>query len=294
MASADRKQTKQVELSEVARYLEEHAELPLSLSTLAKRFGVAAQQLHRQFFAQFGVTPKAFQDAARARAFKRGLKSGERVTDAIIDAGYGSTSRSHMAAARHLGMTPKRYRAGGAGEQLHYLAKPSALGWMLMAASRRGICFVQFGASEAELMTRLQEEFPNASLTLSEAGDGEPISDWMRALDAHLEARAPRPELPLDLRGTAFQIRVWRFLLGLDRGEVISYSELAKGIEAPRAVRAAASACAANRIAVLVPCHRVLRGDGGMGGYRWGLERKRSLLAMERATGAASGHPGTG
>jgi AraC family transcriptional regulator of adaptative response/methylated-DNA-[protein]-cysteine methyltransferase len=156
-----------------------------------------------------------------------------------------------------------------------------------MAATERGVCFAQFGESEAALVAQLQREFPKASLTRSAMASTAELDAWMRALEAHLAGGAPRPDLPLDLRGTAFQIRVWRFLLGIPEGSVVSYGELARGVGAPAAVRAAASACAANRVAVLVPCHRVLRGDGGLGGYRWGLDRKRVLIEQERTRRAS-------
>jgi AraC family transcriptional regulator of adaptative response/methylated-DNA-[protein]-cysteine methyltransferase len=152
-----------------------------------------------------------------------------------------------------------------------------------MAATDRGVCFAQFGESQAALIAQLASEFPNASHVPSSMADSRELDAWMRAFEAHIAGDAPRPDLPLDLRGTAFQIRVWRFLLQVPEGSVLSYGELAAGIGAPKAVRAAATACAANRVAVLVPCHRVLRGDGGLGGYRWGLERKRALIDQERA-----------
>jgi AraC family transcriptional regulator of adaptative response/methylated-DNA-[protein]-cysteine methyltransferase len=157
-----------------------------------------------------------------------------------------------------------------------------------MAATRRGVCFVQFGEDPEALLEQLRREFPNAALAASEAQASPELDAWVSALDRHLGEGAPRPELPLDLRGTAFQMKVWRFLLSVRDGEVISYGELAAGIEEPAAARAVASACAANRVAVLVPCHRVLRGDGHLGGYRWGLERKRALLDRERSAPAAS------
>ena len=157
-----------------------------------------------------------------------------------------------------------------------------------MGATERGVCFVQFGKDLETLLEQLRGEFPNAELIASDAQEAPELDAWVEALDAHLAQGAPRPDLPLDLRGTAFQMKVWRFLLSVREGEVISYGELASQIEQPRAGRAVASACAANRIAVLVPCHRVLRGDGGLGGYRWGLKRKRALLDAERSGRAAS------
>jgi AraC family transcriptional regulator, regulatory protein of adaptative response / methylated-DNA-[protein]-cysteine methyltransferase len=205
------------------------------------------------------------------------------VLDAITEAGFESTSRIYSHAPRNLGMTPSAYRRGGAGESIAYAVRATTMGPLLMAATDRGVCFAQFGESEASLIGQLKNEFPNATHTPSRMSDSRELDAWIQAFEAHLRGDAPRPDLPLDLRGTAFQIRIWRFLLRVPEGGVMSYAELAAGVGAPRAVRAAASACAANRIAVLVPCHRVLRADGGLGGYRWGLERKRVLIDQERA-----------
>jgi AraC family transcriptional regulator of adaptative response/methylated-DNA-[protein]-cysteine methyltransferase len=184
-------------------------------------------------------------------------------------------------------MTPSIYRTGGAGESVAYAFRNTALGPLLMAATDRGVCFAQFGRDEKALIEQLQAEFPRAAVRESSATQSPELDAWIRALEAHVAGTAPRPNVPLDLRGTAFQIRVWRFLLDVPEGDVLSYSEVASGIGAPKAVRAAATACSANRIAVLVPCHRVLRSDGGLGGYRWGLERKRVLIDHERAKRAS-------
>ncbi|MCY4629060.1 MAG: methylated-DNA--[protein]-cysteine S-methyltransferase, partial [Acidobacteria bacterium] len=240
------------------------------------------------FKAEFGVSPRAYQDAVRMKRFRASLKEGDRVTGAIFSAGYGSLSRVYGERTRNLGMTPQAYRAGGAGETISYASRDTALGALLLAATGRGVCFVQFGEDLEALRKQLGREFPKAALVASNAQDAPELDAWTAALDAHLASGAPRPELPLDLRGTAFQMRVWRFLVSVREGEVISYGELAARIEQPGAARAVASACAANRVAVLVPCHRVLRGDGNLGGYRWGLERKRALLDAERSGPAVS------
>ena len=162
------------------------------------------------------------------------------------------------------------------------------LGPIMMAATDRGVCFAQFGSDCATLQAQLRDEYPQAELQPYLGQSGLQLDQWIDALNAYIQNKRPRPEIPLDLQGTAFQIKVWEFLLSLEDGDVISYSELAQGIDKPRAVRAAASACGANRIAVLVPCHRILRSDGGLGGYRWGLERKRALLDAERARKAGA------
>lgn len=272
----------------MARYIEAHADEKLTLKDLAAKAELSPSRLQRIFKSAFGVTPRQFQDAARNKRLKSLLKSGTGVTDAIFAAGYGSTSRVYGEAARSVGMTPRAYRAGGAGETIYFACRKTALGELMMAATERGICFAQFGRSRMALKKQLQDEFPNAVLQDSQAKDAPELDAWIEALEKHLGAGAPRPDLPLDMRGTAFQIKVWEFLLSIDEGDVVSYGELAEGIGKPKAVRAAASACGKNRIAVLVPCHRVLRGNGELGGYRWGKARKRALLDAERVRRNAS------
>jgi AraC family transcriptional regulator of adaptative response/methylated-DNA-[protein]-cysteine methyltransferase len=271
------------DLVAVARHIEAHSDETLTLATLAAGTPFSPVRLQRSFKAAFGVTPKAYQEQIRLNGFKRALRAGDDVTHAIFDAGFGSTSRVYEGAARNIGMTPSAYRAGGKGESIACACRETSLGTLLMAATRRGVCFAQFGPDRATLETQLRQEFPQATVYPSPATDSADLDAWIAALDDHISRGAPRPELPLDLQGTAFQVKVWRFLLSIPEGTVVSYGELACGIEQPRAVRAAASACGANRIAVLVPCHRVLRGDGELGGYRWGPERKRVLLDAERA-----------
>lgn len=276
-------------LVELARHIEAHADESLPLATLAHRAGLSPGRLQKKFKAAFGVSPKAYQDGIRLGKFRQSLRNGSDVTDAIYAAGYGSTSRVYGEAMRNVGMAPRAYRAGGEGETIHYACGDTALGTLLMAATGRGVCFAQFGESANELVETLSREFPNAQLTESQSRDAPELDAWMQALDAHLADDGPRPDLPLDLRGTAFQLRVWRFLLSVREGEVLSYGELAGRLGQPRAARAVAAACAANRIGVLVPCHRVLRGNGDLGGYRWGIERKRTLLDRERRRQADAG-----
>lgn len=270
-------------MAKVATYIAAHADEPLSLATLGRVAGLSAFHLQRSFRAALGVTPKEYHAARRLAALKSGLRAGESVLDAMFDAGYGSTSRLYAQIDGGLGMTPSAYRAGGAGETIVHAVRHTALGPLMMAATARGVCFVQFGEDAPTLLARLAAEFPKATLQPAPPAADAALNLWMEALDGHLSRGAPRPDLPLDLRGTAFQIRVWRFLLSVPAGKVVSYTEIAQGVGAPRAVRAAASACGANRIGILVPCHRALRADGGLGGYRWGLERKRALLEGERA-----------
>lgn len=260
----------------IARYIAAHADEPLPLADLAARAGLSASHFQRVFTASIGVSPDALRQAARRDRLKDALRAGESIAAATYAAGYGAPSR--MYAGARLGMAPKAYRAGGAGEHIHYACRESALGPLLMAATEVGVCAVLFGEDEGGLIDQLAAEFPAATL---EAAAAAPLDDWMAALDDHLRAGDPRPDLPLDLRGTAFQIRVWRFLTQIPDGETRSYAEVARAIGQPRAARAVGSACGRNRVAVLAPCHRVLRGDGGLGGYRWGEERKRRLLSGE-------------
>jgi len=267
----------------LASFIDRHADEKLSLERLAAEAQLSPAYLQRSFKAVLGVSPKAYQDGARLRLLKNGLKAGKSVLTAIMDAGFQSTSRVYGQAARELGMSPTLYRRGGEGETICYASRSTSLGCLTMGATARGVCFAEFGADAAELLDRLRSEFPRAALIPSAQAASPELDAWIESFDAHIGRNAPRPELPLDLRGTAFQIRVWRFLVGVPDGATLSYSALAAGVGAPKAVRAAASACAANRIAVLVPCHRVLRGDQSLGGYRWGLERKRTLLAAERS-----------
>jgi len=267
---------------ELARYIAANADEQLTLEKLAARVHLSPSRFQRVFKSIFGVSPKKFQQAARSDQFKALLRAGTDITEAIYQAGYGSSSRVYGQTMHNIGMTPKRYRAGGKGETLSWACRDTTLGPILMAATDRGVCFAQFGSDCETLLQQLRAEFPRAELKRYQAASSQQLDQWIDALDAYIQNKQPRPELPLDLQGTAFQIKVWEFLLSLEDGDVISYAELAQGIDKPKAVRAAASACAANRIAVLVPCHRILRGDGGLGGYRWGLARKRALLDAER------------
>jgi AraC family transcriptional regulator of adaptative response/methylated-DNA-[protein]-cysteine methyltransferase len=272
----------------IARHIETHADERLTLADLSKQANLSPSRFQRNFKKAFGVSPKEYQDAARLGRLKSALKEGDKVTGAILSAGFGSTSRVYGEAARNMGMTPVAYRAGGAGETIFYAYRETTLGPMMMAATKRGVCFAQFGDEFDMLLNQLQKEFPNAELVASPSQEGPELDAWITALDEHLKHNAPRPDLPLDLRGTSFQLKVWRFLLSVREGDVLSYGELAGKINKPKAVRAVASACGANRIGVLVPCHRVLRGNGELGGYRWGIERKRTLLDMERQARASS------
>lgn len=279
---------------EVARVLDacrriESAEPLPSAAALADALGLDAFRLNRLFHRLLGLTPGAYIEGERLRRVKRALRASASVTDAIYDAGLGSSRALYERAPAALGMTPRQYRHGGAGLVISHACGDSALGMVCIGATDRGLCFVQFGDDADALVAQLAREFPAARL--------EPMPDtargafhaWMRALAAHLEGERAAPQLPLDLQGSAFQLRVWNYLRSIPRGEVVSYAEAARALGAPKAARAVASACARNRVAVLVPCHRVVRGDGGLGGYRWGLPRKRALIDAERRARAATG-----
>ena len=268
----------------LARFIDNHLDESLPLARLAHEASVSPYHLQRSFKAALGVSPKSYQANARLRALKSSLRAGHTVSSAIIDAGFGSTSRVYEQVKGGLGMTPSSYRAGGEGETIYYAVRETSLGTMLMAATTRGVCFVHLGDNEFTLFETLLAEYPRALLSHSNAEQSPELDVWIDAVNQHVSEGSPRPHnIPLDLRGTAFQLRVWRFLLSIKDGDVVSYAEAAAGINQPSAVRAAASACGANNVAILVPCHRVLRGDGSLGGYRWGVERKRALLDRERA-----------
>jgi len=262
------------------------ADAPLRLSELARTVGLSASHLQRAFRKRYGVSPAEYAQSRRLRSLKSALRKAPRVTDAIYDAGYGSGSRVYEKAGQLLGMTPASYRRGGAGVALRYTTLKIPLGCLLVAATERGICSVTLGEGEAQLVAELRREFPRAAIERVDAGRDE----WLRAVIERVSAefgarraspRAPLP--PVDIHATAFQWRVWHALQRIPRGVRRSYAEIATAIGAPRATRAVANACARNRLAILVPCHRVVRSDGSLGGYRWGIARKRALLAREAA-----------
>ncbi len=289
----DGKDSQPNKLVEVARYIEEHSEDKLTLSLLGDMANLSPSRLQRVFKELFGVSPKLYQDAIRMGSFKHSLRDGLSVTDATYSSGFGSISRVYGEATRNIGMTPKSYGDRGKGEVIHYACRKTSLGYMIIAATDKGICSVQFGDSETSLISLLATEFPKADLILSIAQESPALDNWMEALDKHVSQNAPRPDVPLDIRGTAFQIKVWQFLLSIKEGEVMSYGEVAEKIGNPGASRAVGTACGKNAIGVLIPCHRVLRSDGALGGYRWGLERKKALLNKEekQRTHSVSGLP---
>lgn len=251
-------------------------------AALAQRSGRDAFQLNRLFQRYLTITPGEYIESERVRRIKRALRSSASVTDAVYDAGLGSSRGLYERAPRALGMTPREYRSGGANLAISWAIGATSLGLACIGATDRGICFLQFGEDRDALREQLASEYPRAQLAPMDAAAQSAFDAWMAALNAHLEGRQPSLDLPLDVRGTAFQVRVWNYLRTIPYGDVVSYGEAAAAIAAPRATRALASACAKNRIAVLIPCHRVIRGDGDLGGYRWGIARKRALIDGER------------
>ncbi|WP_242112504.1 bifunctional transcriptional activator/DNA repair enzyme AdaA [Luteimonas aquatica] len=255
----------------------------LSLAELAGAVGLSASHLQRRFRDRFGLSPAEYSAQRKLELLKQALREGDDISGALYDAGYGSPSRVYESGAARLGMTPARYRAGGAGESIRWSVIDTALGRALVAATERGICMVEVVAGEADeaaLEARLQAEFPNARRERVDAGRDEFLAPRVRAVADTLAGK--RGSVPVDLLGTAFQKRVWDALMKIPAGQTRSYAEVANALGAPRASRAVAAACAHNRIAVIVPCHRVVRGDGSLAGYRWGLPLKERLLQRER------------
>jgi AraC family transcriptional regulator of adaptative response/methylated-DNA-[protein]-cysteine methyltransferase len=262
----------------ICRFIEQHLDELLTLDRLGREFHQSPFHLQRRFKTVLGVTPREYADSCRLRTLKRNLQAGDSVTRAMYDAGYGSSSRLYERTASQLGMTPDKYRRGAIAATVRYHLADSPLGRMLIAATDRGICSIQFAASDGELLEGLKREFPFAARKADEGG----LQSWVSALLHHMRGKDLDSSLPLDIRATAFQRRVWAYLQSIPFGKTKSYSEVAKAIGQPKACRAVARACATNPVAVVIPCHRVVREDGSLGGYRWGMERKKTLLAMEQ------------
>ena len=251
----------------------------LTITALAERLGVSRHHFQRVFKEQTGVTPKAYQQAIRRDLALASLASGSRVTDAMHDGGYGSASSFYEGAARDFGMAPSKVRKGADGETIRFAFASTTLGRVIVARSVRGICAVRFGDDDDELTAELRERFPKADLEHDGGGLGHDIAIILQRIERPEAAE----ELPLDIQGTAFQQSVWAALRAIPMGETASYADVATAIGRPTATRAVAQACGANPVAVVVPCHRVVRTDGGLSGYRWGPERKRALLEREGA-----------
>jgi AraC family transcriptional regulator of adaptative response/methylated-DNA-[protein]-cysteine methyltransferase len=263
----------------VRSYIDAHADEPLPLARLAREAGVSPAHLQRTFTRVVGLSPKQYQEQKRVGALKTALRDGRTVSSATYEAGFASGRRVYETADDALGMTPGAYRRRGVGVTIHYTAVPTTLGLLLVAVTERGVCSVSLGDDEASLVAVLRAEYPGAELERSTDANDRLVD----AVVAHVEGRTSAEELPLDVRATSFQWQVWRALQRIPEGATRSYQAVAEELGRPTAARAVARACASNRIAVLIPCHRVVRGDGGLGGYRWGIARKAALLAREGA-----------
>ncbi len=263
----------------VCRYIEQHLEEPITLVQLGKAFRQSPFHLQRRFKATLGITPREYADSCRLRLLKRNLQNGDNVTRAMYDAGYGSSSRLYEKTSSQLGMTPDKYRRGAIAQTVRYTLADSPLGRMLIAATDRGVCAIQFGRSDGELIEGLKREFPFAVRKADKGG----LQVWTEAVLSRMSGRELNASLPLDIRATAFQRRVWTYLQSIPFGATRSYGEVAKAIGEPKAYRAVARACATNPVAVAIPCHRVVREDGSLSGYRWGVDRKKRLLDLEQA-----------
>ena len=262
---------------EVCRIIEQNEGEPITLATLSEQVGVSSFHLQRTFKSIMGITPQRYAEAYRVNRFKQGVRKGEAITTAIYDAGFGSSSRLYERASSQLGMTPATYGKGGRGAVIIYAIVKTPLGRLLVAATNKGVCSVMLGDSDAALEANLLNEFPAAEIR----HDEEPLRSSLNAIVEHLKSRSPHIDLPLDIRATAFQRQVWEQLRAIPYGQTHSYSEVAKAIGQEKAVRAVARACATNPVALVIPCHRVIREDKSLGGYRWGLERKKKLLETE-------------
>ena len=263
-------------------YIQAHAGERVTLKALADLVGLSPFHFQRLFKAAVGLTPSQYAEARRVDALKHRLRRDASVTEAVYAAGYGSSSRVYERSDARLGMTPATYRAGGRGLTISCASASTPLGRLMVGATDRGVCFVQFGASDAALLDTLAREFPDAEIQRLRKPYGRQFTAWMEAVLAHLKRMPDRRDVPLDVRATAFQVQVWRYLQAVPSGQVRSYAEVARELGRPAAARAVARACATTPVALLSPCHRVIRGDGGLGGYRWGLERKRTLLRNEK------------
>jgi AraC family transcriptional regulator of adaptative response/methylated-DNA-[protein]-cysteine methyltransferase len=267
---------------EKACALLQNSETTPSLAQLADAAGISRFHFHRVFKQITGATPRDYARTHRLSRFAEKLDAGQPVTEAIYASGFGSSSRAYEAAPAGLGMTPGARRRGGTGQTIRFVTVETPLGWALVAATERGICMTALADDRESLTGALRQRFPAAALIAEDPG----LKDWADRIVSFITAPDHNLDLPLDIQGTAFQARVWRALQKIPLGKTASYSEIAAALGQPKAVRAVAQACAANKLALLVPCHRVIRSDGDLGGYRWGLERKRALLARERASTA--------
>jgi AraC family transcriptional regulator of adaptative response/methylated-DNA-[protein]-cysteine methyltransferase len=266
-------------VSDAATYIEQYAQSPelLTRSALSQRFYLSPGHLQTVFKQVMGMTPAQYARAVRQQRLREALTSSENATEAVFEAGYSSLSQAYDKGGV-LGMTPRQYQRKGAGMTIRYAAVETSYGWMLVAATERGLCTVSLHNSHDTAITSLQTEFAEAQLTADTAA----LAGTVQQIVAHIEGALPSLDLPIDVQATAFQMRVWNALRQIPHGETWSYSELAEHIGDPKATRAVAAACGANRLAVVIPCHRVVGKSGNLTGYKWGIERKRLLLAREK------------
>jgi len=267
-------------IKSVCRYIELHLDEPVTLARLGEEFRQSPFHLQRTFKAVLGITPKEYADSCRMRGFRQRLKAGHSVTRAMHDAGYSSTSRLYSRTSSELGMEPAKYRRGAIATPIRYSFTESPIGCMLIAATDKGICSIQFADSEEELEQGLKQEFPFALRRRDDDG----MANLAGQIAQRISGAESAASLPLDIQATAFQRRVWSHLQSIAFGKTQSYSQVAKAIRRPSAVRAVARACATNPVAIAIPCHRVLRSNSDLGGYRWGLERKKTLLEIEASS----------
>ena len=268
----------QVEMAQqVCSLIDSNLGEPLTLAKLGEEIGVSTFHLQRTFKSIMGISPSQYAEMRRIARFKQGVREGDTIANATYDAGFGSSSRLYEGAAAHLGMTPATYGKGGRGAVINYAIVECQLGKLMVAATSKGVCSVKLGETVADLQADLSNEFPAAAIRRDEA----PLASSVRAIVDHLSDKSPHIDLPLDIRSTAFQRQVWEQLRKIPIGQTYSYSEVAKAIGQEKAVRAVARACATNPVALVIPCHRVIRENKSLGGYRWGLERKRKLLQSE-------------
>jgi AraC family transcriptional regulator, regulatory protein of adaptative response / methylated-DNA-[protein]-cysteine methyltransferase len=266
----------------IDRHLSDLSDERITLDLLGTEAGLSPYHLQRKFKASIGLTPAQYIRERKSERLKDELRRGETVSRATYGAGYGSSSRVYEAADARLGMTPATYRGGGAGMHIDYVVARTSLGTLLVAATERGVCAVTLGDDASSLESALAEEYPAAARERVTAPSSS-LGAWVAEIVAGLDGERPRPDVPLDLQASAFQWKVWRELQKIPFGETRTYSEIARAIGSPKAARAVANACATNRVALVVPCHRVVRLGGELGGYRWGIERKRRLLEKERS-----------
>ena len=274
-------------IKSVCRYIEQHLDEPITLAQMSAEFRLSPFHLQRTFKSVLGITPKEYANSCRMRGFRQNLKAGHSVTRAMHEAGYSSTSRLYTRTASELGMDPSKYRRGAIAAPIRYTCTDSPLGRLLIAATDKGICSIRFADSDEELEQGLKQEFPFAIRRRDDRDLAELAQRVVRRMNGNGKKKNQdmTSALPLDIQATAFQRRVWSYLRSIAFGETRSYSQVAKAIRRPSAVRAVARACATNPVAIAIPCHRIVRSNGEMGGYRWGVDRKKALLELEAASG---------